>query len=98
MFWFLVKVIAFCFTFIWFRATLPRFRYDQLMDLGWKLLIPLSLWWLIALVAIDLSGVEGWNQPLVFVLSAVGLAFMGALLYGAVNAGQQKRLAGEGFD
>lgn len=98
VFWFVLKVIAFCFVFIWFRATLPRFRYDQLMDLGWKLLIPLSLWWLIALVAIELSGVEGWNQPLVFVLCAVGLAFMGALLYGAVNAGQQKRLAGEGFD
>ena len=41
--WFLLKVYAFMFVFIWIRATLPRYRYDQLMDLGWKWLIPLAL-------------------------------------------------------
>jgi NADH-quinone oxidoreductase subunit H len=41
--WFVFKVYAFMFLFIWIRATLPRYRYDQLMDLGWKLLIPLAL-------------------------------------------------------
>ncbi|HXG58296.1 MAG TPA: NADH-quinone oxidoreductase subunit NuoH [Thermoanaerobaculia bacterium] len=40
---FLVKVAAFLFLFIWFRATFPRFRFDQLMDLGWKWMIPLAL-------------------------------------------------------
>jgi len=68
IFWFLIKVIAFCFAFIWFRASLPRFRYDQLMDLGWKLLIPLSLGWLIALAALDVATDEGWNRPLVAVI------------------------------
>ncbi len=42
-FWFIVKVYGFMFLFIWIRATLPRYRYDQLMDLGWKILIPLAL-------------------------------------------------------
>lgn len=41
--WFVLKVYLFLFIFIWIRATLPRYRYDQLMDLGWKLLIPLAL-------------------------------------------------------
>lgn len=41
--WFLLKVYAFIFFYFWIRATLPRYRYDQLMSLGWKLFIPLAL-------------------------------------------------------
>ena len=43
VFWFVVKVIAFMFLYIWVRGTLPRFRYDQLMAFGWKFLLPLAL-------------------------------------------------------
>ncbi|HZA87020.1 MAG TPA: NADH-quinone oxidoreductase subunit NuoH, partial [Acidimicrobiales bacterium] len=43
--WFFVKLMAFLFVQVWIRATLPRFRYDQLMNLGWKALIPLALGW-----------------------------------------------------
>jgi NADH-quinone oxidoreductase subunit H len=42
-FWFVAKVFAFLFFYIWMRATLPRFRYDQLMDFGWKTLLPISI-------------------------------------------------------
>ena len=41
--WFLFKVLAVCAMFIWIRASMPRLRYDQLMNLGWKVLLPLSL-------------------------------------------------------
>ncbi len=41
--WFFVKVIFVLFGFVWVRATLPRYRYDQLMSLGWKVMLPLSL-------------------------------------------------------
>ena len=45
--WFLLKVCLLLFTFLWVRATMPRYRYDQLMTLGWKLFLPLSLLWII---------------------------------------------------
>ena len=45
--WFLAKVAFLLFIFLWVRATLPRYRYDQLMSLGWKLFLPLSLFWII---------------------------------------------------
>jgi NADH-quinone oxidoreductase subunit H len=43
IFWFLAKVFAFLFFYVWMRGTLPRFRYDQLMDFGWKFLLPVSI-------------------------------------------------------
>lgn len=45
--WFVVKVAFFLFLFLWTRATLPRYRYDQLMRLGWKVFLPVSLLWLV---------------------------------------------------
>jgi NADH-quinone oxidoreductase subunit H len=68
--WFVAKLFLFLFTFVWFRATLPRFRYDQLMNLGWKVLIPLSLAWLLLLAAINVGRDEDWNQ-----VAVVGVSF-----------------------
>ncbi len=47
--WFILKTSFLLFCFIWIRATLPRYRYDQLMRLGWKVFLPLSLFWVILL-------------------------------------------------
>jgi NADH-quinone oxidoreductase subunit H len=56
----LTKVIGFIFLFMWIRWTIPRFRYDQLMDLGWKSMIPLALFNLIATGIFILVKTYGW--------------------------------------
>jgi NADH-quinone oxidoreductase subunit H len=61
IFWFFLKVYALMFVFVWLRATLPRMRYDQLMTLGWKRLIPASLGWLMAFTLI--LGVNRFGYP-----------------------------------
>jgi NADH-quinone oxidoreductase subunit H len=50
--WLVIKILLCLFVFIWARATLPRYRYDQLMRLGWKVFLPLSLFWVVLTSAI----------------------------------------------
>jgi NADH-quinone oxidoreductase subunit H len=57
--WFFGKVLFFIFIFIWLRGSLPRLRYDQFMALGWKVLIPVSLVWLVAVATIKAIQLEG---------------------------------------
>ena len=59
MVWFLIKVLAVAFFMIWMRTTLPRLRYDQLMDLGWKVLLPVAL-----LNIVATGGIMLWVQKM----------------------------------
>ena len=56
--WFILKIFLVLFMFVWVRATFPRFRYDQLMRLGWKVFLPLSLGWLVLTAGVLLA--MGW--------------------------------------
>ena len=99
--WFGLKVFAFLFGFVWLRATLPRFRYDQLMDLGWKVLIPVSLGWFLLIATLNVARDRGW-PILVVVLGGVAVMVVAAaMLSGAVDKARADRLAGaedEGVD
>jgi NADH-quinone oxidoreductase subunit H len=87
--WFLAKLLAFLFLYIWLRATLPRLRYDQLMDLGWKKLIPLSLFWLLLIAALRIGRDEGWEWYWVFTGAAVVFIVAAGALGAAMKLGDQ---------
>lgn len=57
IFWFLAKTVFFMFMFLWYRATFPRYRYDQIMRLGWKILIPITLVWVMLASLMTVLGV-----------------------------------------
>ena len=56
--WFILKILLCMFVFIWVRGTFPRYRYDQLMRLGWKVFLPLSLFWLVLTAGVLMA--TGW--------------------------------------
>jgi NADH-quinone oxidoreductase subunit H len=58
--WLLAKTAFFLFLFLWFRATFPRYRYDQIMRLGWKVFIPLTIVWLLVIGAAIMAQLGPW--------------------------------------
>jgi NADH-quinone oxidoreductase subunit H len=80
--WFVAKMSIFVFMFFWLRATMPRLRYDQLMNLGWKLLIPVGLVW-IPISA--LTKIVETRRVVIYLIIALGVLF----LLGTVLPGRQ---------
>ena len=80
IFWFVAKLLALLFGTVWIRASLPRLRYDQLMDLGWKWLIELAFLWIMVSGTIIVGRDQGWNLFLVVPAAVVGaIAVLGLL-------------------
>jgi NADH-quinone oxidoreductase subunit H len=74
--WWLVKVVCFIFVFIWLRASLPRIRYDQLMTLGWKVLIPGALAWALIAATIRVLRRQGGSVPVYLVGGGIVLVLL----------------------
>ena len=60
MFWLLAKTSIFMFLFLWFRATFPRYRYDQIMRLGWKVFIPITIVWIVIVSILVIINLPPW--------------------------------------
>ena len=90
--WFVAKVWTGLFVFIWLRASLPRFRYDQFMALGWKVLIPTSLIWVMVVAVIRTLRAEGYHAWAVTLIAA-GLVVAVALVWSLLNAFRAKPVA-----
>ncbi|MDL4821244.1 NADH-quinone oxidoreductase subunit NuoH [Actinomadura opuntiae] len=70
--WFLVKLWLFIFFFVWLRGSLPRVRYDQLMKLGWKILMPVSLAWILLVSTIKAFKNDGYDiQQILWITAGV---------------------------
>lgn len=90
--WFLVKLWLFIFFFIWLRGSLPRVRYDQLMKLGWKVLMPFSLGWILLVSTIRALKNDGQDMRQIVIVAAMvaGVVLVATVIWDMIRGGGEK--------
>jgi len=91
--WFFIKVAGFFFIFVWLRGTLPRMRYDQFMQFGWKVLIPVSLFWILVVATIRVLSQQGTSRIGILIFSGIVVAIVMLANVAFDNAKNKKKNA-----
>jgi NADH-quinone oxidoreductase subunit H len=87
--WFVAKVFLLLFGYVWLRGTLPRVRYDQLMAIGWKFLIPVSIVWILLVATVRAWRLDT-NSTAVYVVAGIVVVLIVALILMWDSAAQQR--------
>ena len=89
--WFFSKVLVFFFVFVWLRGTLPRLRYDQFMQFGWKILIPVSIVWMLVVATLRLLSLQGAPRLVVVAFSSFVVLLVMLANIGFENAKKKRQ-------
>jgi NADH-quinone oxidoreductase subunit H len=91
--WFFAKVITFFFVFVWLRGTLPRLRYDQFMQFGWKVLIPISILWILVVATLRVLSLQGAPRSVVIAFASTVVVIIMAVNVGFESSKKKKQAA-----